>query len=120
MRVLMKSMIVALFFLVTPAVFGQLSDGGDVFNMQGISDGCGATMNADQCMFGDSSWTTTICTMSACPACAFDQTQTRSICYYLPGNAGYCSCAGGSVGRDRYGNRFPNCAAKGSCVANRN
>jgi hypothetical protein len=117
MRFLSRSLIVALFLLVTPAAFAQF-DGGDVMNMQGISDGCGATMNADECM--DSTWTTTICTLSACPACAFDKTQTMSICYYLPGNSGYCSCAGGPVGTDKNGNKFPNCTAKGSCVANRN
>ncbi len=120
MRIFKSSLIVALFLLVTPAAFAQLSDGGDVLNMQGVSDGCAGTMDPDQCMFGDSSWTTTICTQSACPACAFDRTQTMSICYYLPGNSGYCSCAGGPVGTDKYGNKFPNCAAKGSCVANRN
>jgi hypothetical protein len=120
MRIFTRSLIVVLFLLATPAAFAQALDTGDTFNLQGVSDGCGTTMNVDECMFGDSSWTTTLCTMSACPACAFDATQTRSICYYLPGNAGYCSCTGGPVGTDKYGNKFPNCATKGSCVAHRN
>jgi len=112
-----KLLLVALFLLVTPAAFAQ-SD-GEVFNMEGISDGCGDTMNADQCMFGDSSWTATYCTKDACPACAFDQTQTRSICYYLTGNTGYCSCTGGGVAYDKHGQKYANCTTSGSCVSHR-
>ena len=120
MRVFVRLFLVALFLTVTPAAFAQvLGDGADTFNLEGISDGCGSTMNADQCMFGDSSWTTTLCTNSSCPACAFDASHTKSICYYLDGNSGYCSCKGGGVGTDKYGNKYANCTTNGSCVAYR-
>jgi len=88
-----RLLLITLFLLVTPAAFAQVfGDGSDVFSVEGISDGCSGTMNADECMFSDSSWTTTLWTNDACPACAFDETQTRSICFYLTGNSGYCSC----------------------------
>ncbi|MEA2337823.1 MAG: hypothetical protein QOE82_1830 [Thermoanaerobaculia bacterium] len=38
---------------LTGSAFAQ-SSGDDVFNVEGISDGCGDTMNPDECMFGDS------------------------------------------------------------------
>src|SRR5258706_8951673 len=120
MRVFTRLLFVMLFLLVTPAAFAQvLGDGGDVFSVEGISDGCGSTINADECMFGDSSWSSTICTSSACPACAFDETHTRSICFYLDGNSGYCSFKGGPLGTAKYGNKFANCTTSGSCVAHR-
>jgi len=119
----MRSIGEALFvfiLLAAPAAFAQV-DGGGIDNMDGISDGCGATMNADECMFGDSGWNDiSQCTRTACPACAFDETGTKSICYYLTGNSGYCSCKGrDSVGRDSHGNIFPNCSTSGSCLSHR-
>jgi hypothetical protein len=113
-----KLLLVALFLLVTPAAFAQNFDDG-VFNMEGISDGCSGTMNADQCMFGDSTWTATYCTKDACPACAFNETQTKSVCYYLTGNYGYCSCTGAGVAYDSHGQKYANCTTNGSCVNHR-
>jgi hypothetical protein len=120
MRFMVKVFFVLLILGVTPAAFAQLDGGTDgVDSVAGISDGCGATMNPDDCMFQDSGWSSTICTSSACPACAFDATMTKSICYYLTGNSGYCKCSGGGVTKDKYGNVIPNCSASGSCVASR-
>lgn len=122
MRSLIKVLLILTVLAVAPSVFAQMvgDDSTLVFNMQGISDGCGATMNADECMFGDSSWTTTLCTMAACPACAFaDVAGTRSTCYYLTGNMGYCSCKGAGVAYDRNGNKYANCVTNGSCVSHR-
>ena len=120
MRFLANALFVLVVLLCAPAVFAQV-DGGGVDNMDGIGDGCGATMNPDECMFGDSGWNNiTQCTRTACPACAFDETGTKSICYYLTGNSGYCSCTGrSSVGRDTHGNSFPSCNSSGSCLSHR-
>jgi hypothetical protein len=53
MRFLAKALFALSLLLVTPSVFAQAAgDGGDVYSMEGISDGCGSTMNADECMFG--------------------------------------------------------------------
>jgi hypothetical protein len=114
----MKLLWIAVFVLAAPIAFAQIDPGDGPDNMQGIGDGCGGTMSADDCMFGAGT-TTTQCTSDACPACAFDQTQTRSICYYLTGNFGYCSCSGNGVAYDRYGNKFANCNTSGSCVKRR-
>ena len=93
-------------------------DGSAVYSMTGISDGCGDTMNPDDCMAsGDSS--ATICTMDACPACGFDQTMTSSVCYKLFGQSGFCSCQGGGIAWEKYGNKLPNCKASGSCAGHR-
>jgi hypothetical protein len=101
--------------LVTPAAFAQV-DGAD--NMTGISDGCGATMNADQCMFGDGDFSSsfTICRQNYCPSCYMNQTQTGSLCGTLLGNMGACKCTPSSyVATDRYGNKYPACLTSGSC-----
>jgi len=120
MRLTEKVLFALVILMATPAAFAQLlGDGGDVYNVEGISDGCGDTMSADECMFGTGSdWTTSICSNAACPACGFDQTMTKSICYRLYGNTGYCACQGTSgVGRDKNGNTFPHCNASGSCAS---
>jgi hypothetical protein len=96
-----------------PALYAQ-SDGGTlVYNLAGISDGCGDTMNADECMGSDTS--STICRKTYCPSCGMDQTQTSSLCFTLLGNMGVCSCKPGGVTIDKYGNRWPNCTISGSC-----
>ena len=115
-----RLLLVALVLLVTPAAFAQvLGDDNEVLDRSGISDGCSGTMNADQCMFGDSGWTATYCTKAACPACAFDVSGSKSICYYLTGNMGYCSCSGGGVAYDNHGQKYANCTTNGSCVSHR-
>lgn len=59
---------------------------------------------------------TTYCTKSYCPRCGLDSTQTKSVCYSLFGQSGYCSCQGTNyVGTDKYGNKFPRCSTSGSC-----
>jgi|GEM_PF-1726374 len=118
MRLLGKALLVLILLMPASAAFAQvLGDGGEVFSPEAISDGCGDTMSPDECMFGGN-WTTSICSNAACPACGFDQTMTKSICYRLYGNTGYCACQGTSgVGRDKNGNTFPHCNASGSCAA---
>jgi hypothetical protein len=118
MRLLTRVLLVPFFLLLAPAAFAQY-DGVD--NKEGLGDGCASTMSPDDCMFGDSGWNDiTQCTRAACPACAFDSTGTKSICYYLPGNFGYCTCAGRpSVAVDSQGNKVPNCQTTGSCVSHR-
>ncbi len=118
MRTLIKMLLVIVVLMVAPAVFAQV-DGDGVESMDGISDGCSGTMNADQCMFGDSGWTATYCTKAACPSCAFDASGTKSICYYLTGNSGYCTCSGAGVAYDKYGQKYANCTTGGSCVSHR-
>jgi hypothetical protein len=113
MRIAIRVFIVLVVLLSTPAVFAQVDTGVDA--LQGISDGCGDTMNPDDCMFSDSS-TTILCTNDACPQCGFNQSMTASVCYRLWGAAGYCSCAPGGLYTDKYGQKQPNCATKGSCV----
>jgi hypothetical protein len=88
-------------------------DDSAVYSLAAVSDGCGDTMNPDECMMSDSS--ATICKKSYCPACGMNQTQTSSVCYTLQGNFGYCTCQGGSVTVDKYGNKWPSCKASGSC-----
>lgn len=119
MRFAVMALLALVILLITPAAFAQV-DGSD--NLIGISDGCGATMNADQCMFGDaaSSGSITICRQSYCPSCMMNQAQTASFCGTLLGNQGYCQCTGtGSVYTDKYGNKWPACNTKGSCLAPR-
>jgi hypothetical protein len=120
MRLTTKVLLALVILLATPAAFAQVSgDDPGVFSVEGISDGCGDTMNADECMASGSGWSTTICSDQACPACGFDMNMTKSVCYRLYGGFGYCKCQGGGVGRDKYGNKFPNCAASGSCASRR-
>ena len=115
---LLGCLLFTMFFCV-PAALAQSDDGNLIFDVAGISDGCGDSMSPDDCMAsGDT--TQTLCTRDACPACAFDQTMTRSICYKLYGASGYCSCTGANnVAYDRNGNKTPNCATSGSCVNQR-
>lgn len=116
MRSLGLALVVLVVLLIAPAAFAQV-DGPD--NMTGISDGCGALMNADQCMFGDSDaagWSSTVCRQSYCPSCYLNQTQTASLCGTLLGNMGSCKCTpASSVVTDKYGNKWPNCQVSGSC-----
>jgi hypothetical protein len=59
MRLMVKVLLALGILLAAPAVFAQVAgDGSEVYSMEGISDGCGSTMNADDCMFGDSGWNT--------------------------------------------------------------
>lgn len=114
MRVLIRFLFVALLFLVTPSVFGQVfDDGGLVLNREGISDGCGDTMNADACMGMGTSHTT--CVDDYCPACGFNNTLTAASCYRLKGNTGYCSCQAGGITRDKWGQPMPICTTMGFC-----
>lgn len=53
MRIPLLVVITLAVFLLAGSAFAQ-SNGDGVFNEQGISDGCGDTMNPDECMFGDS------------------------------------------------------------------
>ena len=55
MKIVVRVTLCLALFLAASASFAQSDDGGGVFNMEGISDGCGSTMNADQCMWGDGS-----------------------------------------------------------------
>ncbi len=108
--------VAVLFLVLTPTAHAQMvGDDGTVYVLQGISDGCGDTMSADECMASGGS-SSTICKKTYCPACGMNQTQTGSVCYTLQGNFGYCSCQPGSVTTDRYGNKWPNCNASGSCT----
>ena len=119
-KLLLCSAAVVLFLTLSPTrAQAQIVGDGDVFSVAGISDGCGDTMNPDDCMSVGNSWSATICTNEACPACGFDSTMTRSICYRLIGNYGYCSCQGGGVGRDKYGNKIALCTTNGSCASHR-
>ena len=116
MRVFTRLLFVVLFLLVTPAVFAQVfGDGGDVFNKDGISDGCGDTMNADECMASGGMTSHTTCVSDYCPACGFNNTMTAATCYRLKGNTGYCTCQAAGITRDRWGQPMPVCTTSGFC-----
>src|SRR5436305_10243474 len=116
MRLTVKVLLALVILLAAPSVFAQLAgDGSDTYSVAAISDGCGDTMNADECMFGSDS-SSMICKKAYCPSCGLNQTQTASVCYTLQGNYGYCSCQPGGVTIDKYGNKWPNCNASGSCT----
>jgi hypothetical protein len=122
MRFAAKIIFALVLVWAAPAAFAQVS--GDIVGPDdkvAVEGGCADALNPDDCMFGDSGWNNiTQCTRAACPACAFDETGTKSICYYLTGNSGYCSCTGrSSVGRDAHGNTFPSCQTSGSCLNHR-
>jgi hypothetical protein len=52
MRVFVRVLFVLALLLNATSAFAQF-DGDGVDNKDGLSDGCGATMNVDQCMWGD-------------------------------------------------------------------
>jgi len=54
MRIIIRVTLCLVLFLSATAAFAQF-DGDGADNKDGISDGCGATMNADQCMWSDGS-----------------------------------------------------------------
>lgn len=110
-----RLLLVALFLLVTPAAFAQvLGDGDEVLDKSGISDGCGDTMNADECMAAGMT-SHTRCISDYCPACGFNNSMTAATCYRLKGNTGYCSCTPQGITRDRWGQPMPNCTTSGFC-----
>jgi hypothetical protein len=113
MRFLTKGLLVLVILLAAPAAFAQVFGDGDVYNKEGISDGCGDTMNADECMFSGSSINT--CIDQYCPQCGFNNTLTAASCYRLKGATGYCSCQGGGVTRDKWGQPMPVCKTSGFC-----
>jgi hypothetical protein len=113
MRFLGLALATLIVLFIAPAAFAQIDPGDGIDNMTGISDGCGDTMNPDDCMFSDTS--STICKKAYCPACGFNENQTASICFTLQGQYGYCSCTGGGVTIDKHGNKVANCNASGSC-----
>jgi hypothetical protein len=112
MRSITRVLFVVTLFMVTPAVFAQIFT-GDVENRDGISDGCGDTMNADECMAMGTSHT--VCVDDYCPACGFNNTMTGASCYRLKGNTGYCSCQAGGITRDKWGQPMPVCTTNGFC-----
>lgn len=82
-----------------------------------IPSGCGA-WPSDPTGGGTPTGTTpTKCISDYCPACALDDSETRSICYKVFGQLwGYCSCAGSnSIRTDKYGNKHPKCTTSGFC-----
>jgi len=109
-----RLLLVALFLLVTPAAFAQVFGGDDVFSMQGISDGCGDTMSADECMSAGMT-SHTRCVSDYCPACGFNNTMTAATCYRLKGNTGYCTCQAAGITTDRWGQPMPVCNTSGFC-----
>lgn len=89
----------ALLFISNSARAQSAGDG--TFNAEGISDGCGDTMNPDECMFGDSgaggggSWS---------PGCQY--------CYANEG-APYANCFSGASGLS-FG-KYANCQGSRIC-----
>lgn len=54
MKIVVRVILCLVLLLTATAAFARPDDDGP-FSLEGISDGCGSTMNADQCMWGDGS-----------------------------------------------------------------
>lgn len=119
LRIIAPRLLGCLLFVMlfgAPAALAQSDDGSLTFNAAGISDGCGDTMNADECMASGSGFSSTLCKQDACPACGFNDTMTASICFRVRGQYGYCSCTAAGIAYDKNGNKIANCNASGSCT----
>ncbi len=96
--------------MIAPAAAAQTTPHG-TFNQIG-NDPCSGAATPDECMASGGNLP---CRLARCPACALDDTGTKSICYYLDGNTGYCTCSGGPAGRRTDGTPYPNCGHGASC-----
>src|SRR5882672_1795611 len=95
---LLLVLVVAMF--ITPVAFGQFGGDGDVYNKEGISDGCAGTMNPDVCFHTGDWWNTTWwggtgwtdCGLSGgCATCGTNSYGKRVCVYGIAYNAS-CSC----------------------------
>jgi hypothetical protein len=116
-------LVVVVVLFVTPVAFGQvLGDGGEIYNMQGISDGCSGTMNADVCFHTGDWWNTTWwggtgwtdCGLSGgCATCGTNSFGKR-VCVYGIYYSASCSCT--NQPRVGSGPGITDCVPMGSCT----
>ncbi len=97
-------------FLLTPQASAQVTHTGP-YNQIG-DDPCAGAATPDECMAAGS---TTPCRLQKCPGCALNEDESQSICFYLEGSFGYCTCKGAPAGRRTDGSKYPKCVASGSC-----
>jgi len=95
---LLVVVVLALLFLSSSAFAQSAGDGPD--NMEGLGDGCGATMNPDECMFGDSGGGGGSGSAGGCSYCYANEGAPYANCF--TGAAGlsfgkYANCQGSRI-----------------------
>jgi hypothetical protein len=113
MRRVVFALTVLLMFAIGPLAHAE------VFNLDPVQDplgDCSQSASPDECM-GVGTTTASICSDSwGCPMCGMNQNLTKSVCYRLFGNWGYCRCQPDGIYVDKWGRTMPKCKSGGSCT----